>query len=100
MVDGNFADWKDKLLFWTVTALVGGSICFNGWVTTRLLATPTLTETRTMIETEAPYNKDKKLVDAQLQRLAFVESKFSEVISRNTDAINALRVELAGLKNK
>ncbi len=51
-----------------------------------------------MIFDHAPYTKDKELIAKEMERWNQQSNQFSSVIERNTEAINALRVEIAKLQ--
>lgn len=86
---------KDKVLFWIgTTALLGlgtGLLRLSEAVNER----PTLDEVRHIVNSEAPYVQDKRMIEAQLKRLSEIEAKLTGTIDRNTEAINALRVQMA-----
>lgn len=88
---------KDKILFWVGTTAITtlGVIVAALWSDIR--SRPTTQEVRHIVKSEAPYVADRKLIDAQLKRGEAMEMKLTQTIERNTDAINALRLEIAKL---
>lgn len=91
----DFTNWKDKFLFWLMTGLMGLMVPWSAWVTVSLLARPDRSETKSIIQMESPYVRDQKLLESQVQSFKLVEDRLSRVIDRNTQAIEALRLELA-----
>lgn len=78
--------------------ICAGAITWCGWVTNEVANKPTAEEVRQLIETAAPYVKDKGTIEARLEQVAKLEDRLSLVIDRNTEAINALRVEIAKMQ--
>jgi len=98
----NFSTWKDKLLFWGITAgIIGiftGGITFGAWSTMAIVDRPSRAEVDKMIRERAPYIEDRRMILDQLQRMSQSDAKLTSVIERNTEAINSLKVELAKLE--
>ena len=79
-------------------ALVAGSaFTWCGWVTIAISDRPSETSVYRIVETAAPYIRDKKAIESRLERIATFERQLGEVIRQNTAAINSLRVELTRL---
>jgi len=95
-----FAEWKDKILFWAITALVGGGVGWASWATLKLQDCVTKDEVVEIVQTAAPYVEDRKMIQQQIESSLETRAEFSRTIQRNTDAINALRVQLAKMGNK
>lgn len=93
----SFTAWKDKILFWSTTALVTGAVTWSAWVTLEVSSHPNRSEVESMIQQRAPYIQDRKAIMDQLQRIEDSEEKALLVIERNTEAITGLKVELAKL---
>lgn len=96
----SFAQWKDRALWWAISAIIAGFVSWAGWLTVALWATPDTTEVRRMIAAETPYVEDRQLIMASLEQIYKTNDRLSGVIERNTDAINALRIELAKLQTQ
>lgn len=87
----SFSEWKDKLLIGLCSLLVAGACTWSGWVTARASDSLNREEVRELISVENPYLQDRKFLEAQIQQMNLV-------IKNNTEAINALRLELASNK--
>lgn len=98
MSNGSFATWKDKLLFWSITTFVAGGISWAAWMTISTSSKPSVNEVRRIVKAEAPYVQERQMILAQLTSIGNTENKLADVITRNTEAINALRVEIAKLE--
>ena len=68
----SFASWKDRILFWLITTgLSTGAAAIVGWgvwMTVGRMASPSREEVRVMIQTSAPYVRDKRLIMDHLDR--------------------------------
>ena len=95
---GTFNQWKDKVLFWCITGLVAGGVSWSGWVTLAIFERPTYAQTKADIKELAPYVEDRQMILAKIASMEESKQQFSQVIERNTEAINALRVEIAKLQ--
>ena len=89
-----------KFAVWLLGLICAGAITWCGWMTKEVVDKPTIDEVRHLIETSAPYVKDKGTIEARLDQVAKLEDRLSLVIDRNTEAINALRVEIAKMEKR
>jgi hypothetical protein len=90
----SFKGWRDKLFFWGITTVL---VMSAGWaihITQAIRERPTDAEIRIMIQS------DQRLVDAQLSQLRQISERSSMAHDKNTEAINALRIELTRLTVK
>lgn len=94
-----FAEWKEKILFWLLAAVV--SACATGfsgwsaWITLQVVNKPNTDEVKAIVVSEAPYNKDEKLIRATLERMDTVDNRQIAAIEDLAQAFNDLRVEIA-----
>ena len=77
--NGSFYSWKDRILFWGVTAFIAAGVSWAMWATMQIYALRSTTEVH----------------GAEIIKAGLVADKTAAVIERNTEAINALRLELA-----
>lgn len=89
---------RDRLFNYLLTGFIAGCSSFFIWSGSAILDRPTRDEVTDMIETQAPYIRDKRAIDDRLQSMEMIERELAEVIRRNTDAIVALRLQLAKLE--
>lgn len=89
-------------LRWAFRGLCGvvgiGAVSFCGWVTLAIIERPVTAEVRRLIEAEAPYKADRAYIMGSIQQTIEDRKAFTAAFKDNTSAINALRVEIAGLK--
>ena len=90
--------WKEKILVGIVGLLALGATTWCGWVTNSLVYKTTADDVKEIVKTEAPYIEDRNLIKQQITQLSGFSEKLTEVIQRNTDAINSLKIELAKIK--
>ena len=86
---------KDKILFWIGTTMLVGIVTAVANLALEVRDLPTGVEVRHIVKSETPYVQDKKMIQEQLKRMHEIEAKLTSTIDRNTEAINALRVEIA-----
>lgn len=95
-----FAEYKDRVLMALVGLLCTGGVAWCGWITLKASEIIPAAEIRQIIRTDSPYVEDRKTISIQLEEMKKSDDKLGLVIDRNTEAINALRVEIArGNKN-
>lgn len=81
-----FTVYRDKFVWGLVALLTSGAIAWCGWVTVQLLDA----SSRNAIQDEVVTRLDSFATSTR--------SELIHVIEKNTDAINALKVELAKLQ--
>ena len=87
--------WKDKIAFGSVIFLAASATSFGWWATVALFARPTEDKVIQLVETRAPYLQDRKSLMEAIARAARSEDRIIEVIAKNTEAINQLRIAMA-----
>jgi len=90
-----FAEYKDRVLMALVGLLCTGGVGWCGWITAKASEIIPADEIRQLIRTDSPYVVDRKTIGIQLEEMKRSDEKLGMVIDRNTEAINALRVEIA-----
>lgn len=90
----SFKGWRDKMFFWAITTAIAGSIGWASWLTVSMQSRPTESEVERMV------SREQRLIEAQVQQLDILAKRSTLVIDKNTDAINALRIELARLAER
>lgn len=83
-----------KIAWGLLAILMTGALSWCAWVTAGMMDRPDTAGVYKIVETAAPYTRDKAAIDAKLDHVKQVEAKLAEVIEKNTDAINHLRVEI------
>ena len=96
----NFAQTKDKVLLALSAIVVTGGVSWCGWMTSRAASIVPAEEIRRLIQTEAPYTADKKTIAHQLEMSQRSDERLTEVIEKNTEAINSLRIEISKRTNQ
>tara|TARA_R110000824_G_scaffold362783_1_gene550755 strand:- start:1360 stop:1662 length:303 start_codon:yes stop_codon:yes gene_type:complete len=95
----SFADWKDRLFFWTiVSGVVGVFTAIVGWATWATVAImdrPDVAAMHNAIQMRGPYIEDRQFIRDRLDQAKLSETRLAGVIERNTTAINALSVAMA-----
>lgn len=89
------AAWKDKVLYGILAAVCAGVISWGSWASVKVNSQPDRAEVVHMIETHAPYIEDRNMIMRHLERNDQSLRMISQVIDRNTEAINQLRIGLA-----
>lgn len=95
MANGTFAEWKNRLLFWGVTAAIAMHVGWAGWVTSETYNSPDREETILLIESHAPYVQDRAAIKVQLDQSTEVTRELATAMDRQTEAITALKIEIA-----
>lgn len=95
----SFDKWKDKLLFWGMTAFIMGGVSWAAWITIETTSHIDSKEAAEIVHTSAPYLKDRELIRSQVESAAETGKDMRRVIEKNTEAINALTVEIAKMQD-
>ena len=98
MIKATVDYWKEKLLYAALCFIVVSCCSFGRWATISIHERPTKIEVADMID-KSPhsYDADKKWIENKLLTIDSYNGKLSDVIDKNTNAINALRLEIAKL---
>jgi len=96
--------WIDKSLIGIVGLVSMGAVTWCGYVTVGLANRPTKYETETMISEQAPYIRDKAMIDSAITAIKDNRSDMvrlleinQEVIRENSRAIHAVEKQMVGI---
>ena len=96
--DMNFKAFKNKIVWGVLSAGLLLHVTWVGWVSVRSFNQPTYDQMNVAIVEKAPYTKEQKRIDLQLDNYGKLYEKMIQSFDNNTAAIQELRVELAKIR--
>ncbi len=92
--------WTERFTWGAVVFVAASVASFGGWSTVQIYDRPTKTEVLHMLRSQSPYIEDRKLLMDWIDRSNVSDQRLVEMIQRNTDAINQLRVSIARIEKE
>lgn len=87
-------EWNSKILASFAGIVLAGALAFIGWVTIAVNERPDRTEVLGLIETAAPYMRDRNMILSTLEDSKETNSRLTEAIDNNTKVIIRLQAVL------
>lgn len=94
----NFSDWNKEVLIAFSAIILAGALGFIGWTTVAISERPDRTEVINLIETSAPYLRDRNMILKTLQDAKEANGRLTEAIDSNTRAVIKLEAVLSAGK--
>ena len=95
-----FDEWWNKVIFAVIGVVLTGGVAWAAWSTMAIVDRPSRDEVRRLIDTNAPYIKDRSLIMSAVEESKENSKALREAIQSNTQAVIELRAVIESLKRE